>query len=65
VIEMRHLSHTIGALLVIVTASAARPAFAQIDLSGEQFVISTHFKREPDASKWMPTPCEPVTNAAR
>ncbi len=23
------------------------------------FVTSTHFKREPDASKWMPTPCEP------
>jgi len=22
------------------------------------FVTSTHFKREPDASKWMPVPCE-------
>jgi hypothetical protein len=25
----------------------------------QQFITSTHFKREPDASKWMPTPCEP------
>jgi hypothetical protein len=24
----------------------------------QPFVTSTHFKREPDASKWMPTPCE-------
>jgi hypothetical protein len=31
----------------------------------QQFITSTHFKREPDASKWMPTPCEPVTSAAR
>ena len=23
----------------------------------QQFITSTHFKREPDASKWMPTPC--------
>ena len=31
----------------------------------QQFITSTHFKREPDASKWMPTPCEPVTRASR
>lgn len=24
----------------------------------QPFVTSTHFKREPDASTWMPTPCE-------
>jgi hypothetical protein len=24
----------------------------------QQFITSTHFKREPDGSKWMPTPCE-------
>jgi hypothetical protein len=23
-----------------------------------KFINSTHFKREPDGSKWMPTPCE-------
>jgi hypothetical protein len=23
----------------------------------QQFITSTHFKQEPDASKWMPTPC--------
>jgi hypothetical protein len=25
----------------------------------QPFITSTHFKREPDQSKWMPTPCEP------
>jgi hypothetical protein len=24
----------------------------------QQFITSTHFKREPDASNWTPTPCE-------
>jgi hypothetical protein len=24
----------------------------------QEFVTSTHFKKEPDHSKWMPTPCE-------
>jgi len=24
----------------------------------QQYITSTHFKREPDRSKWMPTPCE-------
>jgi hypothetical protein len=24
----------------------------------QEFVTSTHFRREPDASKWMPSPCE-------
>jgi hypothetical protein len=31
----------------------------------QQFITSTHFKREPDASKWMPAPCELGTSAAR
>jgi hypothetical protein len=25
----------------------------------QPFITSTHFKREPDGSKWMPSPCEP------
>jgi hypothetical protein len=25
----------------------------------QPFITSTHFKREPDASKWSPSPCEP------
>jgi len=25
----------------------------------QPFITSTHFKREPDMSKWRPTPCEP------
>ena len=32
---------------------------------GQQFITSTHFKREPDASKWTPTPCEPAASASR
>jgi len=32
---------------------------------GQQFLTSTHFKKEPDASKWMPTPCEPAARASR
>jgi hypothetical protein len=24
----------------------------------QQYLTSTHFKREPDASKWSPSPCE-------
>jgi hypothetical protein len=24
----------------------------------QPFITSTHFKREPDGSKWHPTPCE-------
>jgi hypothetical protein len=31
----------------------------------QPFITSTHFKREPDASKWMPTPCEPTSRASR
>lgn len=31
----------------------------------QPFITSTHFKREPDASKWMPTPCEPASRASR
>jgi hypothetical protein len=31
----------------------------------QQFITSTHFKREPDASQWVPTPCEPVSRASR
>ena len=28
---------------------------------GQPFITSTHFKKEPDASKWAPTPCEPAS----
>jgi len=31
----------------------------------QPFITSTHFKREADASRWMPMPCEPVTRAPR
>jgi hypothetical protein len=31
----------------------------------QPFITSTHFKREADASKWMPTPCEPAAAATR
>ena len=26
----------------------------------QPFITSSHFRREPDASKWMPQPCEPT-----
>jgi hypothetical protein len=29
----------------------------------QPFITSTHFKREPDASKWMPTSCEPDSSS--
>jgi hypothetical protein len=29
----------------------------------QEFVTSTHFKRDIDTSKWMPTPCEPSPGA--
>jgi hypothetical protein len=32
---MRHVSRIAGPLLVLITAAVGRPAFAQIDLSGE------------------------------
>jgi hypothetical protein len=31
----------------------------------QQFITSTHFKQEPDASKWMPAPCEPAPRTSR
>jgi hypothetical protein len=31
----------------------------------QPFITSTHFKREPDASKWMPTPCERAPRTSR
>ena len=27
----------------------------------QPFITSTHFKREPDGSKWAPSPCDPVS----
>jgi hypothetical protein len=29
----------------------------------QPFITSTHFKREPDRSKWMPTPCEAASSS--
>jgi hypothetical protein len=37
--------------------------FDRVTAEGDD--TSTHFKREPDASKWMPTPCEPASRASR
>ena len=31
----------------------------------QPFITSTHFKREADASKWMPSPCETGTGVTR
>ncbi len=31
----------------------------------QPFITSSHFKREPDGSKWMPSPCEAPSRAVR
>ncbi len=31
----------------------------------QPFITSTHFKREPDHSKWTPTVCESTSSASR
>jgi hypothetical protein len=30
---------------------------ARLGYLSQQFITSTHFKREPDAAAWNPTPC--------
>jgi hypothetical protein len=57
-VTMHRVCRIAGPIVVLLAMVAGRPAFAQIDLQGTQFITSTHFKREPDGSKWMPTPCE-------
>jgi hypothetical protein len=37
---------------LIVTTLVEDPTYLQ-----QPFIVSTHFKREPDASKFVPTPC--------
>jgi hypothetical protein len=39
---------------LIVTTTVADPKYLT-----QEFVTSSHFKREPDAAKWDPTPCKP------
>jgi hypothetical protein len=41
---------------LIVTTAVSDPKYLT-----QEFVTSTHFRREPDASKWDPTPCKPVS----
>ena len=41
-----------GSLWLIVTSEVRDPMYLQ-----QPFVISTHFKKEPNAGKWDPTPC--------
>lgn len=40
---------------LVVTTIVSDPKYLTQD-----FVTSTHFRREPDGSKWRPTPCKPV-----
>ena len=37
---------------LIVTTTVSDPQYLQMP-----FVTSTHFKKEADGAKWMPTPC--------
>lgn len=41
-----------GGQLLIVTTVVEDPRYLQ-----RSFVVSSHFKKEPDGSKWNPTPC--------
>ncbi|HVZ21313.1 MAG TPA: hypothetical protein VG871_09645, partial [Vicinamibacterales bacterium] len=48
----RH-SETDGSEWFTVTTVVSDPKYLAQD-----FITSTHFKREPDASKWYPSPCK-------
>jgi hypothetical protein len=41
---------------LVVTTIVTDPRFLNTD-----FITSTHFRREPSAAKWDPTPCKPIT----
>ncbi len=41
-----------GMELLVVTTIVDDPQYL-----AQPFVTSTHFKKEPDASKWSPSPC--------
>jgi hypothetical protein len=41
---------------LVVTTVVADPTYLT-----QEYVTSTHFRREPDAAKWDPTPCRPVS----
>jgi hypothetical protein len=38
--------------VLLVTAVVEDPRFLQ-----QPFIVSSHFKKEPDGSRWDPTPC--------
>ena len=39
---------------LVVTTIVADPKYL-----AQEFVTSTHFRKEPNAAKWDPTPCKP------
>jgi len=50
---INRFSHRNGNSWLLVTSVVEDPVFLT-----EPFVVSTHFRQEPDDSKWMPVPCE-------
>ena len=40
---------------LVVTTIVSDPTYLNQD-----FVTSTHFKKEPDGAKWSPSPCKPI-----
>ena|SRR5438067_112068 len=44
--------HPAGGQLLIVTTFVEDPRYLQ-----RPYIVSSHFKKEADASKWDPTPC--------
>ena len=43
-----------GSEWLVVTTVVNDPKYL-----AQEFVTSTHFRREPNAAKWDPTPCKP------
>ncbi len=44
-----------GAEWLVVTTLVNDPKYL-----AQEFVTSTHFRREPNGSKWDPAPCKPI-----
>lgn len=49
------LTHANGQEWLVITSIVDDPQYLQ-----QPFITTTHFKREPDGSRWRPTPCEIV-----
>ena len=44
----------------VTSGSSSRPIVNDPKYLAQEFVTSTHFRREPNGAKWDPTPCKPI-----